>query len=148
MGGSWSVETMLLISISVLIILILVIYIIYLKKKTSLRVKREIEEREKEIRKDALERSRAALTGKISEQMAPYSEDFRFNASDARFLGSPIDYVIFDGYTEAKDDKEEDIKIVIADIKKGEEASLTSLQRKIKEAVEENNVEWKTIQLE
>lgn len=138
---------MFLILMSVLVILILVTYIAYLKKKTSLRVRKEIEEKEKEIRKDALERSRAVLTGKISEQLAPHSGEFEFNASDARFLGSPVDYVIFDGYTQAREDESEDIKIVIADVKKGEEASLTSTQRKIREAVEEKNVEWKTIHL-
>lgn len=139
---------MFLIFIWVTVILVLIVYIAYLKKKTSFQVRRQIEEREEEIRKDALERSRAVLTGKISEQLAPYSEEFEFNASDARFLGSPVDYVIFDGYTEAKENKSKDVRIVLADVKTGEEASLTPIQRKIKEAIRKNKVEWETLRIE
>ncbi len=48
-------------------------------------------------RADALDRSRAVLKGKIGEQLAPLLPEFLelFSASDARFMGSPIDYVIF-----------------------------------------------------
>ena len=47
-------------------------------------------------RKDAVERSRYVLTGKVWEQVAPYLPNFKHNPSDIRFLGSPVDFVVFD----------------------------------------------------
>src|SRR5215212_6136482 len=50
-------------------------------------------------RRDAARRSRGVLAGKAGEQLAPLLPGFsdRFDPSEARFLGAPIDYVIFDG---------------------------------------------------
>ena len=106
-------------------------------------------EQESSIRKDAADRSRYVLKGKIAEHMIPmYRDVFKYDPSDARFLGAPIDYVIFDGYTAAKDEKsDEPITVVLADIKTGN-ARLNRTERKIKEAVENGRVRWETIQLD
>ena len=65
-------------------------------------------EQESSVRRDAAERSRYVLKGKIAEHMVPlFSDVFPFDPSDARFIGAPIDYLIFDGYTAVKDDKSE-----------------------------------------
>jgi len=52
-----------------------------------------------EARKDALRRSRATVSGKVGERFAPVFPSFfeRFNPRDAKFLGNPVDFVIFDG---------------------------------------------------
>jgi predicted Holliday junction resolvase-like endonuclease len=44
-------------------------------------------------RKDAVERARAILKGRIGEQIAPMLPEFlsNFNPADARFIGSQID---------------------------------------------------------
>src|SRR5512145_1108581 len=86
-----------------------------------------------EIRKDSVNRSRSTLKGRIAEQMAPVLPDFCFNPADARFIGSPVDYVIFDGLTRVADEKEQEIQIVFMDVKKGSGA-LTRTQRLIKRA--------------
>ena len=52
---------------------------------------------EKEIRRDAVNRSRAVTVGKVTEHIAPYLPDFGYNPKDARFIGSPVDFVVFDG---------------------------------------------------
>ena len=39
----------------------------------------------------------------MAEQMAPLLPGFAYLPADARFLGDPIDYVIFDGYSAVKD---------------------------------------------
>jgi predicted Holliday junction resolvase-like endonuclease len=54
-------------------------------------------ETEKEIRKDAIDKSQSVTMGKMTEHIVPYLPGFRFNPSDARFIGSPIDFVVFDG---------------------------------------------------
>lgn len=125
------------------VILVLVIYIVYLRKRMSFEVRQRVEEMEEKIREDALERSRATIKGKVSEQLAPFSSDFDFNVSDARFIGSPVDYVIFDGCSDGKDE----IEVIVSDVKTGDSAKLTENQKKIKEAVEENRVRWETIRL-
>ncbi len=106
-------------------------------------------EQESSIRKDAADRSRYVLKGKIAEHMVPmYKGVFKYDPSDARFLGAPIDYVIFDGYTAVKDGKsDEPITVVLADIKTGN-AKLNRTERKIKEAVDEGRVRWETIHLD
>src|SRR5258706_7365870 len=49
------------------------------------------------IREDAVHRSLAVTAGKVHEQLVPYLPEFGFNPKDARFLGSPVDLVVFDG---------------------------------------------------
>ncbi len=106
-------------------------------------------EQESTVRKDATDRSRYVLKGKIAEHMAPmFPEVFKHNPSDARFIGAPIDYLIFDGYTSVKDGgSDEEITVVLADIKTGN-AKLNRTERKIKEAVEAGRVRWETIRID
>jgi predicted Holliday junction resolvase-like endonuclease len=99
-----------------------------------------------EIRKDAVNRSRSTIKGKIAEQIAPVLPDFLFNPADARFIGSPVDYIIFDGLTEVSDDRKASIRIVFMDVKKGT-ASLSRTQRVIKKAIEEKAVSWETLRI-
>jgi predicted Holliday junction resolvase-like endonuclease len=99
-----------------------------------------------EIRKDSVNRSRSTLKGKIAEQLAPVLPDFLFNPADARFIGSPVDYIIFDGLTEVSDNKKQSIRIVFMDVKKGG-GSLTRTQKIIKKAVEEKAVGWETLRI-
>ena len=104
--------------------------LVYLIMKIQLRhrismVEREFAqtwaEQESSVRKDAVDRSRYVIKGKIAEHMVPmYREVFNHDPSDARFIGAPIDYLIFDGYTAVKDgNSDEPITVVLADIKTG-----------------------------
>jgi len=102
---------------------------------------------EKGLREDALARSRAVLKGAIAEQLAPIFKVFGYNPSDARFIGDPVDYVIFDGYTEVRERKEDKpITVVLADVKTGR-ATLTYEQKRIKRGIEIGKVEFKTIRM-
>lgn len=115
----------------------------------NLKGKRTWAEQEAGIRKDAADRSRYVLKGKIAEQLVPLLRDkFKHDPADARFLGMPIDYIIFDGYSAVKDSNSEvPISIVIADIKTGN-AQLNRTERKIKDAVDAGRVRWETIQID
>jgi predicted Holliday junction resolvase-like endonuclease len=137
--------------------LVLAVFV-YLVMKIQLRHRIEMVEKEfsltwaeqeSAIRKDAADRSRFVLKGKIAEHMVPlYREVFKYDPSDARFIGAPIDYLIFDGYTAVKDmNSDEPITVILADIKTGN-AKLNRTERKIKEAVEQGRVLWETIQLD
>jgi predicted Holliday junction resolvase-like endonuclease len=92
---------------------------------------------EAEIRADAVRRSSAVVTGKVSEHLAPYMAGFPYDPKDARFLGTPIDLVVFDGMSE--DDLRE---IVFLEIKSGA-STLTSRERRVRDAVLARRVSWK-----
>ncbi len=100
-----------------------------------------------EIRKDSVNRSRSTLKGKIAEQMAPLLPEFAYLPADARFIGSPVDYIVFDGLSTVADEKGSAISIVFMDVKHGS-ATLSRTQRIIKKAVEEKAVSWQTLHLE
>ena len=57
------------------------------------------------LRDDAVKRSMAVNLGKITEHLIPFSAQFterEFNPQDARFIGSPIDLILFDGVASKK----------------------------------------------
>ena len=104
-------------------------------------------ESEKAFREDALAKSRAVLKGALAEQLAPIFKVFGYNPSDARFIGDPVDYVIFDGYTKVKERIEDaPISIVLADVKTGE-AGLTYEQRRIQRGIEQRLIKFEIIRM-
>lgn len=86
------------------------------------------------LRKDAVRRSAAVTTGKVVEQLAPYLPGFPFNPRDARFLGSPVDFVVFDGL-----DGGDVRRVVFLEVKTGV-SQLSPRERRIREAVEAGRV--------
>jgi predicted Holliday junction resolvase-like endonuclease len=98
------------------------------------------EERERAV-KEAISQSRAVLGGKFVEQLAPYLPDFKYDPTEARFIGSPIDLIVFPGL--ASGDPEE---IVIMEIKTGKTGQLTPQERKIRKLIEDGMVRWELIQ--
>ena len=94
-------------------------------------------------RKDSVDRSRSTLKGQIAEQMAPLLPGFPYMPADARFLGDPIDYIVFTGYTETQSAAPagDDLEVVLLEIKHGQ-AKLSPIQRAIAKAVEEGRVRF------
>lgn len=93
-------------------------------------------------RRQSTEQSRAVLKGKMAEQMAPLLPGFSYWPADARFLGDPVDYIIFNGYSAVKDEGTAgEVEIVILDIKQGK-SMLTNGQRQIAKAVEAGRVRF------
>ena len=99
--------------------------------------------------KRSVNTSRAVLKGKMAEQLAPIMPEFQYLPSDAKFLGDPVDYVVFDGYTDFRDGDgmAEDIEVVLIDIKSGG-ARLTKGQQAIAEAIREGRVRFETIRID
>jgi predicted Holliday junction resolvase-like endonuclease len=88
------------------------------------------------VREDAVQRSLAVTAGKVHEQLVPLLPEFRWNPKDARFLGSPVDLVVFDGLSEGRVRR-----IVFVEVKTGG-ATLTGRERMVREAVRDGAVEW------
>jgi predicted Holliday junction resolvase-like endonuclease len=98
-------------------------------------------------RRQSAEQSRAVLKGKMAEQMAPLLPGFTYWPADARFLGDPVDYVVFNGYSAVKDEGAEgEMEIVILDIKQGK-SMLTDGQRQIAKAVEAGRVRFEVVRV-
>lgn len=99
--------------------------------------------------KRSVNTSRAVLKGKMAEQMAPIMPEFQYLPSDAKFLGDPVDYVVFDGYTDLREGqgRAEDIEVVLIDIKSGG-ARLTKGQQAIAKAIANGRVRFETIRID
>ncbi len=88
------------------------------------------------VRQDAIQRSLVVTAGKVYEQLVPYLPNFPFNPKDARFLGSPVDFVVFDGLSDGQI-----TRIVFVEVKTGG-AELSTRERRVRDAVQEARVEW------
>ena len=88
------------------------------------------------IRADAVARSLAVTVGKVSEQLVPYLPGFGYNPKDARFLGSPVDFVVFDGL-----DAGALRRVVFLEVKTGA-AALSTRERQIRDAIESGRISW------
>ncbi len=94
------------------------------------------EEQIPDIKKDSIERSRASLGGQFSEQLAPYLPNFKYKPTECKFLGKPIDLIVFSGL-----DEKAVTEIVFVEVKSGS-SELNTVQRKIRDAVKEGRVRW------
>ena len=150
---------------------ILVVILLNLKKKHDLDIhdkeneiqeinlaieKERVEQQEKfrttiiQERSNANESSRHTLKGKIGEQMSPLFPEFysKYQPSDARFLGSPIDYIIFkhmseyDSKTKAVDVP---IDVVLVEVKSAKKTGLTEKEKAVRIAVEEGRVSFDVV---
>jgi predicted Holliday junction resolvase-like endonuclease len=91
------------------------------------------------VRLDAVQRSLAVTAGKVFEQLVPYLPGFAFNPKDARFLGSPVDFVVFDGLSDGAVRQ-----VVFVEVKTGN-AELSRRERQVRDAVEARQVVWAEI---
>lgn len=102
-----------------------------------------------DAQKRSVNTSRAVLKGKMAEQFAPILPEFQYLPSDAKFLGDPVDYVVFDGYTDFRDGDGtvDDIEVILLDIKSGG-ARLSKGQQAIAQAVREGRIRFETLRID
>ena len=102
-----------------------------------------------DVQKCDLKPSRAVLKAKIAGQFAPILVEFQYLPSDAKFLGDPVDYVVFDGYTDFRDGDgtADDIEVILLDIKSGG-ARLSKGQQAIAQAVREGRIRFETLRID
>lgn len=93
------------------------------------------------IREDAVQRSLAVTAGKVHEQLVPYLPEFGFNPKDARFLGSPVDLVVFDGLADGAVRR-----VVFLEVKTGG-APLTTRERQVRDVIDAREVAWVELRL-
>lgn len=87
-------------------------------------------------RKNAVVKSRAVLGGSFSENLAPFLPGFNYSPTECRFIGKPIDFIVFKG----SDDKKID-EVIFVEVKSGK-AKLSSQERNLKEAIDKKRVRF------
>lgn len=89
-----------------------------------------------EIRREAAARSRSVLAGQFCEQLAPFLPDFPYSPTEVRYLGKPVDFIVFKGL-----DDREPAEVIFVEVKSGE-SQLSTAERRLREAVEAGRVRW------
>lgn len=90
----------------------------------------------------SLQIQRPVIKGKISEQIFPLLYDKAGNLADFRFIGNPIDYVVFEGLS----DIGANVNIKFIEVKTGN-ARINAAETRIKDAVEDGRVSWEEVKL-
>ena len=105
----------------------------------KLRFDQWLQDNEKQIRGDAIFKSQAVTMGKVTEHFIPFLPEFNYNPQDARFIGSPIDFVVFDGLSEG------DLRqITFVEVKSGS-STLTKRERWVRNVIQEGKITWKQV---
>lgn len=94
------------------------------------------------IREDAVKRSQSVTKGKVTEHLIPYFPDFPYNPKDARFLGSPVDLVVFDGLSDGPVRE-----VVFIEVKTARSPSLSRREREVRDCVQDRRVSYRILQL-
>lgn len=111
------------------------------------QLKLEHQQAIEQAQKRSVNTSRSVIKGKMAEQFAPILPGFDYLPSDAKFLGDPIDYIIFDGYSEFREGLNDEISIILMDIKSGQ-ARLHKGQHAIAQAIAQGRVRFETIHID
>ncbi|MFZ4506163.1 MAG: Holliday junction resolvase-like protein [Fimbriimonas sp.] len=93
------------------------------------------------IRQDAVLRSQSVTLGKVTEHLAPLLPDWPYNPREARFLGSPIDLVVFSGM-----DDGDEVEVIFVEVKTGS-STLTPREKAVRAAIREGRVRWEEFRL-
>ena len=110
----------------------------------NIKHQREIEK----ARHQSVEQSRYTIKGQIAEQLAPLLPGFPYLPSDSHFIGDPVDYIVFNGYTEFKEHRNsnDNFELVIIDIKHNK-AHLSEGQQRIAKAIEAGKVRFEAVRI-
>ena len=111
-----------------------------ISREVTLRTRHWQEQEEDRLRKDAIKRSREVIHGKVTEHLIPFFPSFDYNPSDARFLGSPIELIVFDGLSEG-----EVREIIFCEVKSGERKVLSQRERSVARCVQRGAVSFRVL---
>jgi len=75
--------------------------------------------------------------GLVNEQFAPMMKGFPGDPSDARFIGKPIDYIVFKGLSKGAVEE-----IVFVEVKSRSGGRLTGNERSIRNAIADHRISW------
>jgi predicted Holliday junction resolvase-like endonuclease len=150
-----SSDVLILLGLVAAVALLALVMVVFLwqaeRRRSQSRIEQLLQEHDRiltDARRESVQKSRSSLKGQIAEQMAPLLPGFRYLPADARFLGDPIDYLVFSGYTDLRDNKTgaSDLDIVLLEVKQGA-SSLSPFQRAIARSVQEGRVRFEILRI-
>lgn len=97
---------------------------------------------EDELRQDAIKRSQSVIVGKVTEHLTPYLPDFDWNPKDARFIGTPVDFLVFDGLDDGALSE-----VVFVEVKTGGSV-LTQREQQVRDAIVAGRVSWRELRVD
>ena len=100
----------------------------------------QLKRRKKLITEKAQITTRAVNIGKNLEKILPTMKDFKWTVPDCKFIGDPIDLIIFNGLSIQKINS-----ISFVEVKSGKTVRLNEHQKSIKDAVEDKKVSYKVV---
>src|SRR5574337_600502 len=106
-------------SLIIVVLLLALVFVVwkYIQLRRRLRAEQtRLLVEEQHIREDAIKKSEAVIRGMVTQHLRPFFPDFAYSPKDARFLGTPIDLIVFDGLSEGAVRN-----VVFIEVKKGEE---------------------------
>ncbi|GHV93855.1 hypothetical protein AGMMS50293_01750 [Spirochaetia bacterium] len=77
------------------------------------------------------------MGGLVSEQMAPLLPGFPFDPGDCRFVGKPVDFIVFKGMNEKNISE-----VIFLEVKSGSGRNLNDQEKKLRDAVQAHKVTW------
>jgi predicted Holliday junction resolvase-like endonuclease len=104
--------------------------------RARLALERWKAEHTRAISRDAIRGNQSAVAGRVLEKVAPFLPGFAYNPRDVRFLGDPIDFVIFDGLSEGRLRE-----VVFVEVKSGT-SDLNGNERRVRDAIEQRRIKW------
>lgn len=110
------------------------------RERADLMHREWILQEEMRIRRDAIGKSAAVIRGKVTEHLTPYFPGFPFDPSDARFLGTPVDLIVFEGLSSGALSH-----ISFVEVKTGKTGALSRRERQVRECVEKGLVRYQVL---
>ena len=97
-----------------------------------------LKDEEEKNKKSSLRFQRSVLGGKFSEHFAPYLPSFPadLKASEAKFMGDPVDFIVFKGL-----DEKNITKVVFVEVKSGR-AGFNHNEKSLKDAIDNKRVRY------
>jgi predicted Holliday junction resolvase-like endonuclease len=89
------------------------------------------------IVKTRLKQSRAVLGGLVSEQLAPLLPGFPYDPGDCRFIGKPVDFIVFKGMN-----RQDITDVIFLEVKSGAAKTLNNQEKNLRNAVQSGKVHW------
>lgn len=133
----------LILSLFLFVLISLLFFWLFLKYNLA-KLNRHWERQIPAIRKDASHRSRQILRGQLWEEFVPFLPEFPFHPQDCRFLGNPVDYIIFHNFDS---ENAENQAIVFLEVKSGN-SQLTAKEKRIRDAILQNKVYWQEYRID
>lgn len=123
--------------ITIALLIIASVIMLWLGYKLGSIVKdQEWQEKLPKLKQESVKKSREVLTGHFSEQLAPYLPDFPYSPTECKFIGKPIDLIVFKGL-----DKKEPSEVIFVEIK-SQDSKLSTVERKLRDVIKDKKIKW------